>query len=374
MRRLRLFSLAFTIGLTTACSQATSPGGVPAPLAATLQRLLADSAAANGVIGIQAAVRIPNVGSWSGVYGMNDSTPMTEDLLISVGSISKMVTAGLALRLVDQGLLSLSDTMGRFFPGLANVGPTISTSLVLSHRSGINDYQSYPNYGSIIFADLQRVWQPAELAALIGTPDFAPNAGFRSSLSNTLLLGMIAEQLMGKPLAQLLQEQLIDPLQLRHTWPGGYGTPPSPVATQWFVDGTGTRTNYTAQFYGPALHSARRGVLMNAGDMARFAEALFTGGLLSPATTTAMETILPDNNGSGIPGATGTGLGIRRFGYLGRTQYGHSGATPESSNFVITDAASGITVAVAINQNGLSHGQMHFRLVPALLEAALAGR
>ena len=83
-----------------------------------------------------------------------------------------------------------------------------------------------------------------------------------------------------------------------------------------------------------------------------------------------MLTIVPDDGG--IPGQTGGGLGIRRYNYLGRTLYGHSGGTPNSSALVLYDPVTGIVAGVSMNQDGGSHGQSHFRTAPALLQAALA--
>lgn len=74
-----------------------------------------------------------------------------------------------------------------------------------------------------------------------------------------------------------------------------------------------------------------------------------------------------------IPGQTGGGIGIRRFDFLGRLMYGNSGGTPNSSAFVLYDAASSVIVALSINQGGPSHGNSHFRLAPALVAMAAGG-
>ena len=74
-----------------------------------------------------------------------------------------------------------------------------------------------------------------------------------------------------------------------------------------------------------------------------------------------------------IPGQIGAGLGVRRYDYLGREAWGHSGVTSNGSALVLYDDATGITVVAAINQNPGSHGSAHFPIAIALLALALGG-
>jgi D-alanyl-D-alanine carboxypeptidase len=352
-----------------ACGDPVGGPGPTEPLPTRLQRILTDSAAANGVIGAQAAVRIPGLPVWIGVTGVNrPGDAMRPELMIGTGSISKMITAVAALRLVDRGLIRLDDPIGRWFPAVPNVDPTITVERLLQNTSGLADYSAGPNFGAVILADPARTWLPTELLPFIGPPLFVPGTGWDASNTNRLLLGMIVEQETGQSLGAFLAAELFGGFS--STWLAGDGIAPGPLADQWFVDGAGNRTNYTTTFFGPALFSARREVHTSAGDLAAFAERLFAGELLSPATKAAMLTIVPDDGS--IAGQTGGGLGIRRYDFLGRTLYGHSGATSNSTALVLFDPATGIVAAVSVNQNGPSHRQSHFRLTPALLQAAIA--
>jgi Beta-lactamase len=154
------------------------------------------------------------------------------------------------------------------------------------------------------------------------------------------------------------------------SWLAGDGTAPGPLATQWSTDAQGARYDYSARYFGPALFTSRHEVQASAADVADFAQRLFAGALLTPATRAAMLTIVPDDGR--IPGETGGGLGIRRYNYLGRTLYGHSGATPNSTALVLYDPGTAIVAAVSVNADGPSHGASHFRTTPALLQAAIA--
>jgi len=363
-----LASSALSILLVQCAGDDTGPDACVVP-ASVYQQILSDSATANGVHGAQGAVLVPGRSPWHGVYGKNGTAdPMRSDLMIGTGSISKMYTVVAALRLVDQGVIALDDTLGRWFPSTPNVNPSISLRLVMQQTSGLADYSAAPNYGATIFADLDRYWQPSELLQFIGPPRFAPGGGWNASNTNRLLLGIIVAQESGVSLGTFMSQELWP--GRTESWVAGDGTAPGTLATQWSSNGSGGIYDFSALYFGPALFSSRIEVQASAGDIADFAQRLFGGSLLSPATRAEMLTIVPDDGG--IPGQTGGGLGIRRYNYLGRTLYGHSGGTPNSSALVLYDPVTGIVAGVSMNQDGGSHGQSHFRTAPALLQAALA--
>ncbi len=369
---MRVPAIVFSVSLLLFAACSSDAGTEPdsyQQLTATLDRILSDSASANGVIGAQAAVLIPGQQPWLGVTGLNrPGDAMRGDLMIGTGSISKMYTAIAALVLVDRGVVRLDDPIGKWFPGTPNIDPNLSVERLLQNTSGLADYSAGPNFGSVALADPQRTWQAEELLTFVGPPLFAPGTGWNASNTNRLLLGMIVERETGLSLGTFMRNEFFQ--GLTSSWLAGDGAAPGPVASQWFVDGAGNRIDYTASFFGPALFSTRREVQASAADIAVFAARLFGGNLLSSATKTAMLTVVPDDGA--IAGQTGGGLGVRRYNYLGRTLYGHSGATNNSTALVLYDPGTGIVAAVSVNQNGASHRQSHFRTTPALLQAAIA--
>jgi CubicO group peptidase (beta-lactamase class C family) len=109
-------------------------------------------------------------------------------------------------------------------------------------------------------------------------------------------------------------------------------------------------------------HSAF-GVMSNAATIVRWGRALFAGSILSEDRQCEMRQLVPA--AGNIPGETGAGLGIRSYGYLDRTQFGHSGGADFGSSLLLYDPATGATVAVVMNQNRSAD---HFVLAPRLLE------
>jgi D-alanyl-D-alanine carboxypeptidase len=70
-----------------------------------------------------------------------------------------------------------------------------------------------------VFSDPQRIWTPEELVrfGIADSPAFAPGTEFQYSNTNTALLGLVLEQVSGKPNGDLYREGIIEPLGLLET-------------------------------------------------------------------------------------------------------------------------------------------------------------
>ncbi|WP_240623894.1 serine hydrolase domain-containing protein [Ahniella affigens] len=351
----------------TLCQSLQTSNAGMARLAKDLQRILDQSVSSNNIVGAQASVRIPGWPVWNGVSGTEDRViPMRSDRMIGTGSITKMLTTAAALRLVDQGRLSLDAHLRDWFPDQANVDASITVRQAMQQISGIADYTISPALQQAVLADLNRVWTPDELRREIGPPLFAPGTGWQASNSNSLLLGRIVEIETGQTLANFMQDQLF--ADIPEIALVGFGTPSSALATQWGFR-NGQLYNYSASFFYPSIFTYRREVQASARSLAAMGERYFLGGLFSPGLMDQILQIIPDDGG--VQGQTGGGLGIRRYNFLNRTLYGHSGGTGNSSAFLLFDPATGIIVALSLNQEGTSHQNSHFETAPTLMSAAI---
>jgi len=354
--------------LLLSCTSASPLQPLRPSVAASLQGILDDSARAHHVIGAQAAVRIPGSQAWSGVWGRNGSAdPMRADLLIGTGSISKMYTAVAALVLVDRGALHLEDTIGRWFPGTTNVNPAITVRQLLLHTSGLPEYAANPAFQARLVSDTGRAWQPDELVAYIGAPEFAPGAGWNATNTNRLLLRLIVEQESHRTFADFMRREVLG--GDRATWVPDGGAPPAAIASQWRLFPTGLAP-IDAVWYSTGVQTGLGEIEASASDVAHFGERVFAGGLLSDSIRAEMLQTVPSAHE--VPYETGGGLGIREYRFQGRTAYGHSGATAHDRAMLLFDPATGIVVAVSINQ-GAGHGEAHIPIAWALLQAAIAG-
>lgn len=358
-----------------ACGEAAVAPEVGPALADSLQAALDEVSAASGVVGAQAAVIIPGIGTWTGVYGRSGAvTAMRPDLAVPVGSVAKTVVSGLVLHLVDRGLVRLDDTVGALLPPLPNVPPAVTVRQLLQNTSGIASFSSGAGFTDSLAADRDRRWTAPEIVArFVGPPEFAPGTSWRSSNTGYLLGAMIAEAVTGETLADLYGQALYGPLDLGEMFHPGTEPARAPTAEAWTGPAGGPLVSFTRMYDGPSFQTGRwpLALVVSARSLARWGEALFTD-FLGPAVRAEMLTAVDDDGG--IPNQVGAGVGVRKFDFLGRTQWGHSGTTAGGSGMLLWDEASGIVVALTYNQNGGSHRSSHFTLAPRLLALALAAR
>ena len=133
-----------------------------------------------------------------------------DSTLYRVASITKTATTLVTLRLCEQGLMTLDTPVGQILPGLPE-GVTVRH--LLSHTSGLRDV---PAYASILRRGgtwLEVLQQPGCIATAPGESFAYCNFGFG-------LLGCVFEQLTGKPLSAVFEEELFAPLGMEATLDG----------------------------------------------------------------------------------------------------------------------------------------------------------
>ena len=119
--------------------------------------------------------------------------------------------------LIDQGKLSLNDSIQKFFPDFPYEGITIK--LLLIHRSGLSNY--------MYFADKHwdNKFQPISNSEVIDlfekyTPQYYYKPNIRYNYSNTgyMLLAAIVEKVSGMKFGKFMQKNIFDPLHMNNTY------------------------------------------------------------------------------------------------------------------------------------------------------------
>jgi D-alanyl-D-alanine carboxypeptidase len=241
-----LLIVILILTLSPAGGQATSPRPADATtdkeIAGKLQVLL------DGVIDIDhedpihnavLLVQCPRI-TWKGAAGMADGTDeaMTADHKFKIASIAKTFTATIVLQLVEEGRLSLDDTIDRFLATAPEVrldslhihdgisyGRHITIRHLLSQTSGLKCYLGDdPRFIEYILEHPLTQWTPAMMLGkyfeygLNTQADFPPGEGFKYADTNYLLLSMIIERVTGSPLHTQIKERICDPLGLIDTY------------------------------------------------------------------------------------------------------------------------------------------------------------
>jgi len=344
-------------------AQSAAPAEVPPALVAQLREAIDTWAAGPGHRGVSASVVLANGARWSDAAGLAGvDEPLRTDHLMLIASITKTMTGAVILQLVDEGIVRLEDSVGRWLPPHRNIDAAITVRQLLNHTNGLANYTTSPDLTAAIRANRARAFAPAELLQYVGPRRFP--AGTDTEYTNTsfLLLGMIAERATERTIVDLYHQRLWDPLGLSDIFLPAFEEPPGPVAMA--LSG-GQLFPPMAQTANITVGHSAAGLISNARTVATWGNALFRGSILSAGMQTAMRTLVPA--AGNIPGETGAGLGIRSYRYLDRTQFGHSGGSAMGSSLMLHDPDTGVTVAVVMNQG---QDAEHFVLAPRLLAIA----
>jgi CubicO group peptidase (beta-lactamase class C family) len=140
-----------------------------------------------------------------------DKRPMTTDTLFDLASLTKpIVGAGVALALVDRGIVSLDEEITTWLPELDQFrGKGVTVRRVLAHTAGVTGWR--PLYTSAEGADaVVRAIDALGVAA-------PPGSRFEYSDLGYILLGVVLERAAGTTLATLAGELLFQPCGLAST-------------------------------------------------------------------------------------------------------------------------------------------------------------
>lgn len=189
-------------------------------LAQTLRQILIDNMDEYGIPGALAGVWIPGEGKLiieEGVSDLDSDEPIKRGDHARIGSITKSYTVTVILQLVEEGVISIDDPLSKYFPAVKNSVATIRD--LANMRSGIFNYTEDKAFGMLLIEDLLRKWAPQELVdvADMNAPYFTPDGGWHYSNTNTVILGMIIEQVTGNFVGDEIQERIIEPLGLGGT-------------------------------------------------------------------------------------------------------------------------------------------------------------
>jgi len=134
---------------------------------------------------------------------------MTDAHKIKIGSVTKLFTAALIHKLVEDGKLGLSATVDRFFPDFPR-GEEITIEHLLTHTSGVVDMLRLEP----VFANPTRRWSPEELIGMAGSKPllFAPGTDQKYSNTGYLMLAQISEMASGKRYEEQIRENFVEKL------------------------------------------------------------------------------------------------------------------------------------------------------------------
>ncbi len=270
-----------------------------------------------------------------GMKELETNTPLTDDCLFRIASISKSFSATSVMQLVEAGKLSLEEDMSKLV-GFAIRNPKfpetiITLRMVMSHRSSINDSQGYFTLDAIN-PSKNTDWSKCY-------NDYRPGTGYMYCNLNYNMVGTIIEKISGERFDQYVKHHILDRLKLY----GGYCVDSLDKtrfatiyeyndSTKKFIASPAAYNprseeikNYTIGYSTPVF-SPTGGMKISATDLAKYMIMHMKQGrykgkkIISKESAKQMQTKLSDTEGYGLAIMTTDKL------IPGKTMKGHTGS------------------------------------------------
>jgi len=255
-----------------------------------------------------------------------------------LASVTKQFTAAAILLLAEEERLSIDDPVRKWLPTLPQAADAIVIRHLLTHASGLIDYEDLiPDGTSVQLRD-------ADVLGLLEAENrgyFPPGTGYRYSNSGYSLLALIVGRASGQDFASFLRQRIFQPLGMQNTVALEAGK--SVVAHRAFGY-SASRQSWTRTDQSPTSATlGDGGIYSSIDDLAQWDAALDGGRLLRPASLRlafqpATETDDP---------AVQYGFGWR---ISGETRW-HSGESIGFRNVIVRYPARRFTVIVLTNRN-----------------------
>ena len=281
----------------------------------------------------------------AGAADLATGEPLRPGARFRIASVTKTFVAAATLRLVEDGRLSLDDTVATLLAGYADEllrgggydTEAITLRHLLTHTSGIYDFAadaydpSIPDgFLAACMEDPRRRWTRHEqigFAVAHGHPYGPPGTVYAYSDTGACLVGEVLERVTGVTMGAAIRELVgYERLRLRHTWHESVEPEPAdlPQLSHQYegeIDVAG---------YDPSVDLWGGGGLMSTcRDLARFFRGLFRGQVFrDPATLATMTTPIdvPHSSESADDGDPPvTAMFLFRSDAGGETWWGHGG-------------------------------------------------
>jgi len=294
-----------------------------------------------------------------------------------LASCTKQFTAMAAMLLIHDGKLRYDERLTEIFPEFPAYGRAITVRHLLTHTSGLPDYEELMNGGP--WTETRQIHDDEVLALLERqtAPKFAAGANWSYSNSGYVVLGMIVAKTAGMPFGEFLRQRIFAPLHMDRTrvYIKGQNSVPDRAYGHSQEAGRFVETDQSST----SATLGDGGIYSNLEDLARWDAALARHTLLSAQE---MEPALQpvrlsdgaaprwprepgdDNLHPGQPVAYGFGWFLDP--HAGRTRMWHYGSTRGFSTAIERFAAERLTVIVLCNRTDLDASKLALQVADAL--------
>ncbi|HEY2466232.1 MAG TPA: serine hydrolase domain-containing protein [Terracidiphilus sp.] len=303
------------------------------------------------------------------------SVPVRPETIFQSGSVGKQFVSAAIMMLVEEGKISLDDSITKYFPEAPATWKPILIRNLLSHTSGLSEYESDNRTGPKGPFYLRLDFAEEELTTRIEAMpiEWAPGSKWDYRNTNYVLLGIIIHKVTGKFYADFLSERIFKPLGMPSTrLISEADIIPNRAAGYELHDGQLKNQSWVS----PTFNSTGDGALyFNVIDLAKWDAALYTTQLLKQSSLDRIWTVYPLNDGKPNPAGYGFAWFVGEQNHHKRIEHGGAwqGFTTDISRY----PDDSLTVVVLTNLDaghsnpGLIANVVSGLVIPALLPAKL---
>lgn len=213
-----------------------------------------------------------------GMANLELNVKMKPESVFQLASITKQFTAVAIMMLVEQGKLSLKDSLSKFISDFPR-GNEITVHHLLNHTSGIKSYTNLPEFRAKTRLDMT----PAEIIQFFKKQplEFNPNEKYEYSNSGYLLLGYIIEQLSGVSYGEFIQKNIFDKLGMKQSYyADSYKIIPNRASGYQLYEGN----HENAEYMSTTIPYAAGSLMSTIDDMYLWSKAIHNNLLISESS------------------------------------------------------------------------------------------
>jgi CubicO group peptidase (beta-lactamase class C family) len=290
-----------------------------------------------------------------GLANVELNVPVKAETIFQSGSVGKQFTAAAIMMLVEEGKIGLDDSIVKYFPNAPQSWQAIRVKNLLSHTSGLSEYESNervgpegPFYIRLDFTEDELVNKIEALPI-----EFKPGDKWDYRNTNYVLLGVIIHKVTGSFYSDYLQQRIFKPLRMTSTRliseadiipnrSAGYEHKGDKIQNQSWVS--------------PTLNSTADGALyFNVLDLAKWDAALYGTQILKQSSLDRSWTVFSLNDGK--PNNANYGFAWEITSVNGHKQIDHGGAWQGFRCHFLRYPDDSISVAVLGNSDSTDPGQ-----------------
>jgi len=248
------------------------------PILQCLNRFLAETR----IPGVSMAImsnnsRSPKVYS-AGLADVALNVRLKNEMVLPVGSITKLFTSISIYILADEGKLSLDDRISKWFPDYPH-SSEISVTQLINHTSGLKDFVMIQAFDD----NMAKAYTEDELLQMTAAfpLDFPPGTAYRYSNTGFVMLGLIVEKISKMSINQFIQERIVKPLGMTDTRTGSDSEVIKNRVTGYRVD-PGKLSN--AVFASVEAPHASGNIISSPGSFVLLSKVFRNGSLLKSST------------------------------------------------------------------------------------------